>query len=88
MKLEARRAQDGKGLPGDADVYVRRGRTSVSATVPDEKGAGTADTLRKCGALDIDELGRSYQAEGWTQFEIHTAPPTDRLRNYRNGTAL
>ncbi|WP_181160947.1 general stress protein [Labrys okinawensis] len=77
--------------PADANVYaegVRRGRTLVSATVPDEKSAETAETLRKGGALDIDELRTSYQAEGWTQFDIHAPPPTaESLRNYRNGTA-
>ncbi|MFC2254977.1 hypothetical protein ACETRX_35775 [Labrys portucalensis] len=85
-------AMTGAGVaPADANVYaegVRRGRTLVSATVPDEKGAETENALLKCGALDIDQLGTSYRAEGWTQFDIHAPPPTaDKLRSYRNGTA-
>ncbi|HEY0866019.1 MAG TPA: YsnF/AvaK domain-containing protein [Fimbriimonas sp.] len=69
----------GMGIPKEhADVYaegVRRGGTLVLVqTDTDAEEARVRDLLDRDGAVDIEERGAAYRAEGFTAYD-HTAKP-------------
>jgi len=77
------------GIPkSDAHVYaegVRRGGALVTARVTEAEADTATAILAKKGAADLPELRRSYEREGWSEFD-EAAPEltTEQARDYRN----
>lgn len=76
----------------DAHVYaegVRRGGILVTARVEDSRADAAAAILRDSSVVDIEARRRDYEAEGWEGFDEASEPyPSDRIRDYRAGSAV
>lgn len=77
------------GVPAsDAHVYaegLRRGGALVTARVPEDRAELTLSLLRKASGIDIDDLRRAYEREGWTAFEEGAGElTTEQMRTYRD----
>ena len=77
------------GIPkSDAHVYaegVRRGGALVTAQVTDAQAEPAARILREAGAVDAEERRRSYQSEGWEQFDENAPQLTaEQVQEYRD----
>ncbi|MDT3707399.1 MAG: hypothetical protein ROZ09_11270 [Thiobacillus sp.] len=68
------------GVPEpDAQIYaegLRRGGTLVSARVGDELAEMAFDVLRRANGIDIEDLRRVYEQEGWSGFDDNAAATT------------
>ena len=67
------------GVPEpDAQVYaegLRRGGTLVSARVSDELAETAFNVLRQAKGINIEDLRRIYQQEGWSGFDDDAPGP-------------
>jgi hypothetical protein len=72
-------ALTGAGIPeADAHVYaegVRRGGALVTARVDEAHVEEAEAILRHANGIDIDDRRKTYQKEGWSEFEDDTPPP-------------
>src|SRR5215217_53761 len=63
----------GAGIPeADAGFYaegVRRGGTLVIAKASDDMAQRAYDTMRRYGAVDVDERSGSWRSAGWKGFD-------------------
>lgn len=77
------------GVPeSDAHVYaegLRRGGALVTARVPEDRAEIALTVLRNTNGIDIDDLRRAYEREGWTEFEEEASELTaEQMRAYRD----
>jgi hypothetical protein len=77
------------GVPEpDAHVYaegLRRGGALVTARVPDDRAEATIAILRNANGIDIDDLRRVYEREGWQEFDEYGLDPTAaKIQDYRD----
>lgn len=77
------------GVPEpDAQVYaegLRRGGALVSARVDDDEAEAVLDVLRRTSGIDIDDLRRVYEQEGWSGFdEPPREPAVDEMEEDRD----
>ncbi len=70
----------GAGIPeADAGFYaegVRRGGTLVLVKASDDMAQRAYDTMRRYGAVDVDERSGSWRASGWKGFDANAEPYT------------
>jgi hypothetical protein len=76
------------GVPeSDAHVYaegLRRGGALVTARVNDDQAEEAVAILRNSSGVDIDDLRRAYEQEGWTGFDENAPELTaDQIEAYR-----
>ena len=64
---------------------LRRGGALVTARVPEEQADIVLTILRSANGIDIDDLRRVYEREGWTEFdESASALTAEQMREYRD----
>lgn len=76
------------GVPEpDAQVYaegLRRGGALVTARVSDDQAETVFDVLRRANGIDIEDLRRAYEQEGWSGFDDNLSDPSaEEQRDYR-----
>lgn len=77
------------GVPeSDAHVYaegLRRGGALVTAHVGEEQAETAIAILRNANGIDIDDLRRVYEQEGWTGFDENAPELTaEQIEAYRD----
>ena len=81
------------GVPEpDAHVYaegLRRGGALVTARVADDEAEAVLDVLRKASGINIEDLRRVYEQEGWSGFDENPpAPAEDEMEEDRDRNPL
>jgi hypothetical protein len=57
----------------------------VTARVPDDRADAAVDVLRRSNGIDIDDLRRAYEQQGWVEFDQDVAEQTEeQVREYRD----